>query len=180
MASPDEHGRVSRGRPAKVGHRKSRNGCLKCKARRVKCDEVQPICGNCSRLHLNCAWPDEPLSRAHHNLRVHRTTRQHSTLFLDPAASTRSGPSPSPIPSSRPSPSTLDASASSALDSPEQAGSTFMAYWPHWAKDENPFSDIDTSQEISLPETKARRMVRFKCFITLVAPMVAHADPFTA
>ncbi|KAL1907068.1 hypothetical protein Sste5344_007193 [Sporothrix stenoceras] len=39
-------------RAAKVGHRKSRNGCTKCKTRRVKCDEVRPICSNCSRLGL--------------------------------------------------------------------------------------------------------------------------------
>lgn len=166
MTGPGEHDRVSRGRPAKVGHRKSRNGCLKCKARRVKCDEVQPICGNCSRLHLDCAWPDETPSRAHHNPRDRRPTRQRPTLFLDPASSTRSGPTPSPIPSLRPSSPTLEASASSALDSPDEAGSAFILHWPQWAKDEKPFSDIDTSQEIALPETKARRMVRFKCFIT--------------
>ncbi|KAH8907624.1 hypothetical protein BR93DRAFT_878618 [Coniochaeta sp. PMI_546] len=45
-------------RSAKVGHRKSRNGCKKCKSRRVKCDESHPVCGNCSRLALDCAWPD--------------------------------------------------------------------------------------------------------------------------
>ncbi|WWC92040.1 uncharacterized protein L201_006994 [Kwoniella dendrophila CBS 6074] len=30
-------------------HRRSRNGCQQCKARRVRCDEGRPICGNCSR-----------------------------------------------------------------------------------------------------------------------------------
>ncbi|CAK7200909.1 hypothetical protein SEUCBS139899_003609 [Sporothrix eucalyptigena] len=44
-------------RAAKVGHRKSRNGCTKCKTRRVKCDEVRPVCSNCQRLGLECAWP---------------------------------------------------------------------------------------------------------------------------
>ena len=60
---------------AKVGHKKSRGGCLRCKQRRVKacsfcaqsmgranipvqCDEQRPICGICLRLSLNCSWPD--------------------------------------------------------------------------------------------------------------------------
>ncbi|KAE9375812.1 hypothetical protein N431DRAFT_437298 [Stipitochalara longipes BDJ] len=43
----------------KVGHRKSRNGCHKCKTRRVKCDESRPLCNNCARLGLmlECTWP---------------------------------------------------------------------------------------------------------------------------
>ncbi|PMD40017.1 hypothetical protein L207DRAFT_35816 [Hyaloscypha variabilis F] len=32
----------------KRAHRKSRNGCAACKARRVKCDEAKPVCGKCS------------------------------------------------------------------------------------------------------------------------------------
>ncbi|KUJ07022.1 uncharacterized protein LY89DRAFT_726142, partial [Mollisia scopiformis] len=30
-------------------HKKSRNGCNTCKARKVKCDEHRPVCDNCSR-----------------------------------------------------------------------------------------------------------------------------------
>ncbi|EPE27424.1 Zn2/Cys6 DNA-binding protein [Glarea lozoyensis ATCC 20868] len=30
-------------------HRKSRTGCTICKERRMKCDEVRPVCSNCSR-----------------------------------------------------------------------------------------------------------------------------------
>ncbi|KAF2649959.1 hypothetical protein K491DRAFT_683406 [Lophiostoma macrostomum CBS 122681] len=36
------------------GHRKSRDGCLGCKRRKVKCDEARPICGNCHRFGLSC------------------------------------------------------------------------------------------------------------------------------
>ena len=42
---------------ARVGHRKSRTGCLKCRSRRVKCDETAPICANCQRLGLQCLYP---------------------------------------------------------------------------------------------------------------------------
>ncbi|CAF9908427.1 MAG: hypothetical protein GOMPHAMPRED_006160 [Gomphillus americanus] len=47
---------------ARVGHRKSRTGCLKCRSRRVKCDETAPICANCQRLGLQCLYPSKPKS----------------------------------------------------------------------------------------------------------------------
>ncbi|KAK7043244.1 hypothetical protein VNI00_008598 [Paramarasmius palmivorus] len=40
-------------------HPKSRLGCSTCKQRRVKCDEVHPICGNCERRQTECTWPDK-------------------------------------------------------------------------------------------------------------------------
>ncbi|PTB41916.1 hypothetical protein M441DRAFT_139346 [Trichoderma asperellum CBS 433.97] len=50
---------------------KSRTGCRQCKRRRVKCDERSPICGDCSRLQLDCSfvsitphlWSMKPLRR---------------------------------------------------------------------------------------------------------------------
>ncbi|KAH6974701.1 fungal-specific transcription factor domain-containing protein [Ilyonectria destructans] len=35
----------------------SRLGCNTCKARKVKCDEGQPVCDNCESLYLECAYP---------------------------------------------------------------------------------------------------------------------------
>ena len=35
---------------------RSRNGCWTCRQRKVKCDEVQPICGSCSRLAKECEY----------------------------------------------------------------------------------------------------------------------------
>ena len=49
-----------RGRAGKVGHTKSRRGCVTCKTRRVKCDETAGECGNCKRLGLECIYPDRP------------------------------------------------------------------------------------------------------------------------
>lgn len=37
-------------------HAKSRLGCLTCKRRRVKCDEARPVCTQCTRLQLSCAY----------------------------------------------------------------------------------------------------------------------------
>ncbi|PKY08354.1 hypothetical protein P168DRAFT_308406 [Aspergillus campestris IBT 28561] len=37
-------------------HRKSRNGCLECKRRHVKCDERRPICSHCSITERACEY----------------------------------------------------------------------------------------------------------------------------
>ncbi|KAJ4988503.1 sterol uptake control protein 2 [Stagonosporopsis vannaccii] len=37
-------------------HKKSRNGCLPCKARHVKCDEQQPSCANCVKQATPCEY----------------------------------------------------------------------------------------------------------------------------
>ncbi|KAK4461521.1 hypothetical protein QBC42DRAFT_329689, partial [Cladorrhinum samala] len=38
-------------------HRKSRNGCSRCKARRIKCDESTPKCSRCTKMNLTCQYP---------------------------------------------------------------------------------------------------------------------------
>ncbi|OKL59035.1 hypothetical protein UA08_05592 [Talaromyces atroroseus] len=37
-------------------HKKSKTGCGTCRSRRVKCDEVHPICGNCVRYGVECFY----------------------------------------------------------------------------------------------------------------------------
>ncbi|KAJ4420392.1 hypothetical protein N0V82_004381 [Gnomoniopsis sp. IMI 355080] len=135
----------ARARPAKVGHRKSRNGCTKCKSRRVKCDEVRPICGNCDRLQMDCFWPERNPNAGRYG--------------------TRSQPTPSPNPPVHvmsPSATTNTASTSTAYQSPEQGATAYLASWPHWTSDENPFTQLDDTQGISLPESKARRMMEHR------------------
>ncbi|TIA16707.1 hypothetical protein D6C80_04399 [Aureobasidium pullulans] len=39
-------------------HVKSKNGCLTCKRRQVRCDEHRPECLNCGRLSRKCEYPD--------------------------------------------------------------------------------------------------------------------------
>ncbi|KAM0133529.1 hypothetical protein ACHAO1_006186 [Botrytis cinerea] len=36
---------------------RSKYGCLTCRAKKVKCDELLPLCGRCERLKLNCQQP---------------------------------------------------------------------------------------------------------------------------
>ncbi|KAH6838549.1 hypothetical protein B0I37DRAFT_387151 [Chaetomium sp. MPI-CAGE-AT-0009] len=37
-------------------HKKSRYGCTKCKARRIKCDEGTPRCSRCEKMNLTCQY----------------------------------------------------------------------------------------------------------------------------
>lgn len=36
---------------------RSRHGCLTCRRRKKKCDEIAPLCTNCARKDLECTWP---------------------------------------------------------------------------------------------------------------------------
>jgi Fungal Zn(2)-Cys(6) binuclear cluster domain len=42
----------------RLAHKKSRRGCQRCKARKVKCDEKHPVCTNCSRHGVACEYGD--------------------------------------------------------------------------------------------------------------------------
>ncbi|KIV86158.1 hypothetical protein PV11_01788 [Exophiala sideris] len=41
---------------AKRPHRKVRSGCIECKTRKVKCDEVEPRCSMCRRYNKSCVF----------------------------------------------------------------------------------------------------------------------------
>lgn len=44
---------------------RSRNGCLTCKRRKVRCNERRPRCYHCQRLNLECDWKlNEPYRRS--------------------------------------------------------------------------------------------------------------------
>ncbi|KAI0408195.1 hypothetical protein F4802DRAFT_605200 [Xylaria palmicola] len=45
-----------RPRGPRLYHKKSRTGCLRCKQRRVKCDELRPSCSSCSRHVVECVY----------------------------------------------------------------------------------------------------------------------------
>ncbi|ESK97049.1 c6 zinc finger domain protein [Moniliophthora roreri MCA 2997] len=87
-------------------HSKSRGGCLQCKKRKVKCDEVQPQCGNCTRRKMECTWQSETKRVASSKQRKtsELTTQQSSELplILSPSSSSSSTFRNSPLP---PSPS---------------------------------------------------------------------------
>ncbi|KAH8592931.1 hypothetical protein B0O99DRAFT_689147 [Bisporella sp. PMI_857] len=43
-------------------HRRTRSGCYTCRSRRVKCDEVHPICERCKKGGRECVYPDPSTS----------------------------------------------------------------------------------------------------------------------
>lgn len=42
---------------------KSRRGCITCKTRKKKCDDVRPVCGDCLRFSKQCVWIEAHMSR---------------------------------------------------------------------------------------------------------------------
>ncbi|PHH73571.1 hypothetical protein CDD83_4714 [Cordyceps sp. RAO-2017] len=43
---------------SKRPHKKSRNGCEACKARKIKCDETRPVCQTCTSRSQECIFPN--------------------------------------------------------------------------------------------------------------------------
>ncbi|KAF0327600.1 sterol uptake control protein 2 [Colletotrichum asianum] len=41
-------------------HKKSRNGCVECKRRHIKCDETRPKCKNCTIIERECVYRTPP------------------------------------------------------------------------------------------------------------------------
>lgn len=80
---PAAQGQTRRRPIPRKGHTKSRAGCPNCKRRKVKCDEVAPVCGPCNRLGLGCEYS------------------QHATIGIDNQAVARRSLSPT-SPMSRP------------------------------------------------------------------------------
>ncbi|EMD00480.1 hypothetical protein BAUCODRAFT_170444 [Baudoinia panamericana UAMH 10762] len=54
----------ARQRNGRLGSRKSRGGCITCKARRVKCDEQRPLCRRCTSVGRKCEGYVERISRS--------------------------------------------------------------------------------------------------------------------
>ncbi|TVY62802.1 Sterol uptake control protein [Lachnellula suecica] len=51
--------------PPRRSHKKSKAGCQRCKQRKIKawtCDEVHPVCGNCSKHGVTCDFEGVPLT----------------------------------------------------------------------------------------------------------------------
>lgn len=49
--------------PPRRSHKKSRAGCRRCKTRKIKCDEVHPRCGNCSKHGVPCDFENPDVVR---------------------------------------------------------------------------------------------------------------------
>ncbi|BEI89634.1 uncharacterized protein CcaverHIS019_0209960 [Cutaneotrichosporon cavernicola] len=62
------------GSPPEPGGQRSRSGCFTCRRRKVKCDELRPICEKCQIGQRECTWPpDDPVQRRKNRPRKPRT-----------------------------------------------------------------------------------------------------------
>ncbi|KAK9859283.1 hypothetical protein MYU51_016473 [Penicillium brevicompactum] len=80
---------------ARRTHKKSRNGCIECKRRHMKCDEKRPICSNCVSSQRHCEFA-EPYSFVEGSRSASReaTTASPSTVSTPGALPPRSVPEP--------------------------------------------------------------------------------------
>ncbi|KAH7014923.1 C6 transcription factor [Ilyonectria destructans] len=62
-------------------HTKSKTGCKRCRARRVKCDESRPTCGSCRRHKVECTYDREESGNATHANGTSR--RNHSPSITE-------------------------------------------------------------------------------------------------
>ncbi|KAL1893502.1 hypothetical protein Sste5346_006330 [Sporothrix stenoceras] len=98
-------------RPRK--RRRARTGCLTCRARRVKCDETHPQCGNCANRYVECTWADaSSTSGQQAGQSMTGTIMTTNTTSLPPTPTpTPTTPSPPPTPAATAGTTTAPASA---------------------------------------------------------------------
>ncbi|KAF2680481.1 hypothetical protein K458DRAFT_489906 [Lentithecium fluviatile CBS 122367] len=75
----------------RLGSKKSRSGCIQCKARRVKCDEIRP-CGNCARYNVECSLLSTPPVTS--NRASPHPSRSNAASSASPAPSSATSASP--------------------------------------------------------------------------------------
>ncbi|KAF2436833.1 hypothetical protein EJ08DRAFT_4349 [Tothia fuscella] len=117
--------------PTRAAHTKTRNGCLRCKQRRVKCDEGQP-CRDCHRRNEFCNLVTDPRYVAS----FHNGSSASPSSFTAEATSIRQLSTASPVASPRQqdnqfsSFSTVQSAVLSSVPSTEWAEDLhLMAHW---------------------------------------------------
>ncbi|KAJ5512297.1 hypothetical protein N7463_001849 [Penicillium fimorum] len=82
-------------------HKKSRNGCLECKRRHMKCDEKRPICSNCISSQRHCEFL-EPVPFAKATSSIGSDTATPSSAVGSPAVTSSPAQEPSNSPEDAP------------------------------------------------------------------------------
>ncbi|EGP83227.1 uncharacterized protein MYCGRDRAFT_77156 [Zymoseptoria tritici IPO323] len=109
-------------------HRKSRAGCIECKRRRIKCDEVKPSCGNCVRRTVTCRFRSNAPATRSEDASAATTPSQHTdpTIVQLSFDSTISTPTAHLIPSTA---STPPIPSAAGVEIPNLF---HLELWHHW------------------------------------------------
>ncbi|KAI1348214.1 hypothetical protein F5Y01DRAFT_217080 [Xylaria sp. FL0043] len=157
--------------PPRRSHKKSRAGCKRCKIRKIKCDEVHPRCGNCSKHGVSCDFEHPSF----------RDARPSPKAASTAAAAAAAGP---PTETPRPASSTTSASVSAhspaaPSDSPTTIASdtttpTIIGSTPV------PIYKTPEPLPLSSTTTKKNRMLELKLlhnFTTVTAKTLSVSSP---
>ncbi|KAL6700509.1 hypothetical protein J3F84DRAFT_358369 [Trichoderma pleuroticola] len=75
--------------PPRRSHKKSRAGCRRCKNRKIKCDEVHPRCGNCSKHGVMCDFESRQVLDELHTLPTPATKSPQAPVSAPSSVSPR-------------------------------------------------------------------------------------------
>ncbi|KAJ0422027.1 hypothetical protein BJY00DRAFT_280790 [Aspergillus carlsbadensis] len=102
-------------------HTKSRQGCIRCKQKHVKCDEARPTCSTCVRYDVPCAYPPRKPPGATSRARGQEQGGMIQDISPGATAASSNSASASPAP----------APVAVAVAAPEVASSLSLAHKPH-------------------------------------------------
>lgn len=84
---------TSGGRIGRIGHSKSKNGCIVCKIRRIKCDESRPHCKRCISTGRKCDYESSRPDDSSYIRRTSLASKEESVHFTaERALSTPNAP----------------------------------------------------------------------------------------
>ncbi|KAI0977368.1 hypothetical protein F4678DRAFT_11424 [Xylaria arbuscula] len=144
-----------RSRGPRLYHKKSRTGCLRCKQRRVKCDELHPSCSSCSRHLVECVYQTQTRPPVSPN----PTASSHSqagsrSQVLSVASMTSTGTTPETVPQGRGrTPLNVYPGDSTVSQSPHSS-----RFYPSPSSSHPTPHSEDTESDIELPDNAWRRL----------------------
>lgn len=79
-------------RPISKSNTKSRNGCITCKLKRLKCDELKPFCYNCTKKNIKCGgYATRFKWRSFNDVKEPHQYNHNSSTFVSTPRSTDGG-----------------------------------------------------------------------------------------
>ncbi|GAP89159.1 putative c6 transcription protein [Rosellinia necatrix] len=149
----DLNAQEPRPRGPRLYHKKSRTGCLRCKQRRVKCDELRPSCSSCSRHLVECVYQAQPPASS--DAKATGLAAADLKSLTHPVASVASAGSTAEIVSHRAMGASLGVHPSdlNLVPSPHSSG-----FYPSPSSSHLTPRTDDTESEMDLPDGSWRRL----------------------